>query len=207
MAFLNTTREMTRQTCNSPARSPARRVFRGLAGFAGLLALFALAASPALPGNVRVPEYEAKAAFLYNFFRFVDWPEGVFDDETDPFRIGVLGVDPFGRYLDNAVRDRTIDGRAIEVVRYSRLGDIEGVHLLFVSESERDELPAIMERLASRPILTVGDVDGFAAHGGMVEFFFRSQRVAFRINHTAAQRAGLSMSARLLSLAVLVEES
>ncbi len=154
-------------------------------------------------------EYEIKAAFLYNFLRFVDWPEDAFDGPDEPFRIGILGVDPFGEILDAVVADRTIDGRSVEVNR-GRMVDLIESHLLFVSDSEAEVVEYIVNALHDHPyhpVLTVSDIDGFAERGGIIEFYFRDQRIAFRVNVSASERNRLEMSSRLLSLATVVYES
>lgn len=174
----------------------------------GLLILFfllnALGAASSAWGAA---EYEVKAAFLYNFTRFVSWPAATPEDKRLPIVIGVLGVSPFGDALEEAVRGKTLDGRPL-TVRYSRnLVDLGDVHVLFICRSEADRVPQILTALHGRPVLTVADLPNFTAQGGMVRFFFQERRVAFEINPAAAEYAGLRVSSRLLSVAAIYPKS
>jgi hypothetical protein len=161
----------------------------------------------ALPAQQQppAPEYQVKAAFLYNFAKFVEWPE---QDRIAraPIIFGILGEDPFGPELDAAVRNRSIEGRAIAIVRYRSLEELEPCHVLFVSESEDERLPNILEALADRSTLTVGDTHRFAARGGIIGFTMERQRIRFEVNLEAAKRAGIRISSRLLRLARVVRD-
>jgi hypothetical protein len=163
-----------------------------------LITLF-LPVAPVAGAESDASEYQVKAAFLYNFARFVDWPAGSLSDSI--FVLGVVGDDPFGSSLDRVVDDKTIRGRNIVVRRYKRASDIQTCHLLFISESERDNVGKILDRVEKRPILTVSEIDGFIARGGMINFTIESKRVRFDINSGAAERVDLRVSARLLQLA------
>ena len=150
-----------------------------------------------------------KAAFLYKFAKFVQWPDSAFENEKSPIIIGVLGADPFGRVLDETVRGKRIGKRLIEIQRFQWNDKdrrrMRGCHILFVSSSERQRHKAICETLANHPMLIVGDVKGFAANGGMIGFVLKKKKIAFQINQAAANRAQLSVSARLLRLATIVK--
>ena len=147
-------------------------------------------------------EYEVKAAFLYNFARFVEWPaEGV---RAEPFVIAVLGHDPFGAVLDETVAGKTVAGRPIQVKRASRVDEVSGAHIVFVSSSENKDLATILKALDRPGVLTVGDMDGFAEQGGAINFTVQSRRVRFEINPSRAEQAHLKMSSQLLKLATLV---
>jgi hypothetical protein len=149
-------------------------------------------------------EYEVKAAFLYNFARFVEWPPDTFHDPDAPFVIAVLGRDPFGSVLDETVAGKTVLGRRIEVRRASRPEEVGDAQIVFVSASERASLPSILKALDRPGRLIVGEMDGFAEHGGTINFTMQGRKVRFQINPTQAEQARLKMSSQLLKLATLV---
>jgi YfiR/HmsC-like len=169
------------------------------------LVLFAFAAAPLQPAEAAGPsEYEVKAAFLYNFARFVEWPldaPGV--DGT--FVITVLGRDPFGSALDDTLRGKKIDDKRVVVRRALRPEDVGRSHIVFISDSEKDRLPAILKSLDTAPVLTVGDMDQFAERGGVIRFKVDQDRIRLEINVAAAQRSRLRISSQLLKLARIVE--
>jgi hypothetical protein len=150
--------------------------------------------------QARFTEYEVKAAFLYNFAKFVDWG----DDASDPLVLAVLGDDPFGATLERALRDRLVRGRPIRVRRAARAGAIGDADVVFVCASERGRLDGVLAALRERAVLTVGDFERFAQRGGMIEFISRENRVHFRINLGATRRAGVRLSSRLLAVAEVV---
>lgn len=147
----------------------------------------------------RVDEYRLKIAILYNLTRFVEWPADAFQTSKSPIRVCVLGVDPFGSILDEALRDRQVAGRSIETRRVSE--PESGCHLLFVSSSERGRFASIIEGVRSSATLTISDQVGFTSLGGIVELFTEGERVRFCLNTGAAERAHLYLSVRLVALA------
>lgn len=152
------------------------------------------------PGEgTRADEYRVKAAFLFNFAKFIEWPSSSFSGTTTPLQVCVLGVDPFGWTLDDTLRGRAVAGRPIQVRRMTEPD--RSCHLLFISTSERKRLPLITEQLRGASILTVGEDDGFIAAGGMIELISDGDNVQFNVSPLAAERAGLHVSARLVSLA------
>jgi hypothetical protein len=163
------------------------------------LALGGLAApdvAPAAPALSR--EYEVKAVFLYNFAQFVDWPGDAFASASDPLVIGILGEDPFGKYIDEAVRGERVNGRPIAIRRISRPEDAASCQILFISRSEAGNLPGILSLLKGKNVLTVSDIDGFSHGGGMIRFVMENNKVRLRINIDAARAAGLRISSKLL---------
>jgi hypothetical protein len=151
-------------------------------------------------------EFETKAVFLFNFARFVEWPASAFSSPTEPLVIGVLGADPFGRFLDEKLRKERVNGRPLNVRRYERVDEISNCHILFVSGSEWANPRRIVERLGGQPILTVCDTALIARSGIMVELVKDDGHVRLRINREAARRAGLGLSAKLLRSAEIVGE-
>ena len=150
-------------------------------------------------------EYKVKAAFLYKFTKFIEWPANVFKGADDPILLCILGNDPFGDAL-NSLNDKTVGGRKIAVKTSSDPESVNGCHIIFVSESEREILSTILKAVKNRHALTVGDMQGFAEAGGVINFFMADNNVRFEINVDAAQREGLTISSQLLKLAKIVRE-
>ncbi|MEW6751463.1 MAG: YfiR family protein [Candidatus Latescibacterota bacterium] len=153
----------------------------------------------------RAPEHEVKAAFLVHLPDFVQWPAAALPDSATALTIGILGDDPFGHVLTELAA-RTRQGRRLEIRRSARLQELPVCHILYISRSETRYLPQILAHLRGGSVLTVGDSEGFARAGGMVNFVRQGQKVRFEINATAAERAQLHLSAKLLRLAILVGE-
>jgi YfiR/HmsC-like len=152
-------------------------------------------------------EYQIKAAFLFNFAQFVNWPSAAFANTNAPFYIGVMGDDPFGGALDATVQDEAIDNRKIVIERSKNVEDLKNCQMIFVSKSEKRHIPEILTDLDSKPILTVGESEGFAEHGGGINFYLAGPKVRFEINQGVAQNDGLKISAQLLSLGKIVQST
>ena len=149
-------------------------------------------------------EYQVKAAYLFNFLKFVKFPEDSFADPIAPIVIGVMGEDPFGNALPQVVIGKTAQGRDL-VIRNYRFGeDLRGAHILFISSSERKRIPAILSSLRGTSVLTVADCDGFVEAGGMIQFLSENARVHFAINVEATRKGRLAVSSKLLSLAKVI---
>ncbi len=171
---------------------------RPLAALVFLAAL--LAARGAVDAQVAAPEYDVKAAFLFNFTKFVEWPPAAFTDEHSSLRICVLGQNPFGKAL-RVLMDEEVAGRRLTLLHVDKLNNLEACHVLYISRSEGDRLPQVLAGLRSAPVLTVGDAPGFIDQGGMINFVLEGSKVRFDVNQEAAERAGLKISSRLLALA------
>ena len=186
--------------------------YRQIKPFPAALALWALALAGAadwlLPSvaaqELAAPEYKIKAAFLYNFAKLTEWPASTFPDAAAPITFGVLGKDPFGARLKDVAKGKTIAGRPITIVHFAQLNEVKDCQLLFIPASENNRLSAILTRLADRPILTVGDANGFAGSGGIIGLVRRDAEIRFEVNRHAAARAGLTLSSKLLRLAEIV---
>lgn len=146
-------------------------------------------------------DYQIKAVFLFNFTQFVEWPARAPADSRRPIVIGILGDDPFGRYLDDTVRGEKVDNRSLTVRRYHRAEEVEGCQVLFISRSEAARMEQILARMNTLGVLTVSDVDDFAQRGGMIRFVTENNRVRLQINTVAAKAAGLIISSKLLRVA------
>ena len=149
-------------------------------------------------------EYQIKAAILFNFMKFVEWPTEAFADNPSTLILGILGEDPFGPALES-IDGKTVQGRTLVVRRFASLQDLEPCQILFVSSSERDRLQAVFEAVDSWSVLTVGEMDRFAELGGIIGLDIRRNAISFDINSRAGQQAGLSISSELLNLARVVE--
>lgn len=144
-------------------------------------------------------EYEVKAAFLHKFPLFVEWPAGAVGATNDPIKVCVLGRDPFGPRLENVISNRLSNGRPFEFHRVRQVEEAvkAGCQILFIADSERPRLPAILAGVAGRPILTVSDSPGFGPQGVMINFFLQDGSVKFELNRPAAKAAGLRLSSQL----------
>ncbi len=166
------------------------------------------ACAPAGRAQAEAPgEYQLKAAFLFNFAKFIDWPATSFAAPQSPFTICILGTDPFGRAMDDALQGKTVDERSVAVERSKDLADTRHCQIIFVSSSERRRVQEILGGLRGTSALVVGETEGFAAAGGAVQFTIEDDRVRFLINTDAAARAGLKVSSKLLSLARVVHDA
>ncbi|TAK99303.1 MAG: YfiR family protein [Verrucomicrobia bacterium] len=151
-------------------------------------------------------EYKVKGAFLVKFGSFVEWPTLPGDAPQNEFTIGILGADPFGPDLDDAVKSERVKGLPVRMRRAQDLAGLAGCQVVFVSRSETARWPKLLQALAGKPILTVGEDAGFAEQGGMINLYKENGRVRFEINPAAAERSGLKLSAKLLQLGRLIAE-
>jgi hypothetical protein len=158
-----------------------------------------LALHSAVGQEVKAPEYQVKAAFLFNFTKLVDWPTNTSASNNESFVIGVLGKDPFGKALDDVMTGRTVNGRNIQVTRFGSVEEIGRCHMLFICESERRKLESILDALQDKPVLTVSDIKGFGSRG-MIELVKSNDTINLRINLKAANHTGLQLSSRLTRL-------
>jgi hypothetical protein len=179
--------------------APSRALL--LAALACACALLLLLGGSPLRAQEAFHEYDVKAAFLYNLPQFIEWP----DDAVDPrfLTVCIVGQDPFGPVLDFLVGKKT-EGRPLRVKRLGPGATPAGCPVVFVSASEAKRTAPLLRSLYGAAILTVGETDDFTRLGGIVRFFVGHEQVHLEINVTAARSAGLSISAKLLSLASVV---
>ena len=172
------------------------------------LALLFLAMTAAAGADARKNlEYQVKAAFLFNFAKFVEWPADAFVKAGDPLAICVLGKDPFGESLDQVVRGETVNGRPLAVRRPRQILEVRDCQIVFLAEEERAYQSQILSAVEGASILTVGESDGFLTGGGVIRFVLEKNRVRFDVNLAAAEANRLKLSSRLLSLARTVQPS
>jgi hypothetical protein len=171
-----------------------------------MIVSWALAASFCGAQPTSAPQYQIKAAYLYNFAKFVEWPPAALGEGGAPVVIGVLGKNPFGSMLIEAVRDKTVHGRPLEVRQIGRTQDIKRCHILFISSSEKRRTAEILADLGNLTVLTVGETEGLAQLGVMVNFLIEENKVRFEINLDAVERSGVKISSQLLKLAKIVKD-
>ncbi len=158
----------------------------------------------------QVPEYELKSVYLFDFAKFVEWPQGTFSNVDTPFLIGVLGDDPFGTLLEDAVRDKSVDGHVIRLKRFDHFDGTQSASLrrcqiLFIAYSEKGRLKEILLALKGASVLTVSEIEGFPLLGGMILFDLDGDRVTLGINPRAARMANLTVNSKLLHVAKIYQ--
>jgi hypothetical protein len=160
-------------------------------------------------------EYEIKAAFLYNFLMFVDWPPEKMGDNSQPIIIGIIGDDPFENAFE-PVKDKQVNNRNVIVKRFKGLEelkksseaerkqaieDIKKCHLLYICKSEQRLLKEIIDLIKDSSVLTVGSMENFLELGGIINFVLEEDKVRFEINLTTARQAKVQIRSQLLRLA------
>jgi hypothetical protein len=193
-------------------RSRQEPIFRTLARrlvcFVAIVAMaLAVPIGRVLAQETGPTEYQLKAAFLFNFAKFVDWPPSSFAGPQAPFAVCILGVDPFGTAIDETLRGQSIGGRAVTIQRVREAAQLRSCQVAFISASEKDRLREILQSVRGAKVLLVGETAGFASTGGAIQFQLQDKHIRFFINPDAAERAGLCVSSKLLSLATIVHDS
>jgi len=151
-------------------------------------------------------EYNVKAAFLFHFAKFVRWPAEADRISVSALTVGIVGEDPFGHALDDVVDGKRLHGRPFTIKRFGSVDDLEPCHILFVSASAARDFERILQKLGGAPVLLVGDGEGFAETGGVIELYTENRKVRFAVNPGAAERARLELSSELLSLARIAND-
>lgn len=147
-----------------------------------------------------------KAAFLRNFAHYVAWPNNAFADNSSPWRIGILGADPFGEFLEMTFKDRTEQGRSFEIFRADRLDELPPCQIVFVSYEDAAKRRTALANLKGKPVLTVGDAPEFLLEGGIVQFHV-SDRVHMNINLDQARAVSLVIQTKMLEVSSTVLEN
>lgn len=150
-------------------------------------------------------EYRIKAAFLFNFAKFVQWPPQAYQNDPEHQVFCVFGADPFGPVLDHTLAGKQVEGRSVVVRRVQDREELRRCQLVFVAAAEGELLPEILTSLGNSPVLLVGDDPDFVRDGGAISFVLRKGHVRFAINPKAAQQARLKIDAQLLDLAEIVK--
>lgn len=171
---------------------------------AKLLGALALANGLPVQASAEPSEYEAKAAYVINFARYVNWPITELPEPSTPMHICVLGHDPFSDTLEHAVAGRISNGRPLVMRRLRQFGDAAGCQLVLIIQSEERNQAHWLPVLQGKPILTIGESGRFIRDGGIVNLIIVKGSVRFEVNIDAAARAGLKISSRMLGLAEVV---
>lgn len=160
-----------------------------------------------LAQQAKPSEYQVKAAYLYNFGRFVKWPAGIAAGKGDSFPVCVLGRDPFGPILDSTLAGEALEGKPVAIRRIATEQDAADCRILFVSSTEEHHLKEILTAIGQAGVLTVSDIPGFSRRGGMIQFVMEGDRVRFEINLGTAESARLVLSSELLKVAAAVRRN
>lgn len=147
-------------------------------------------------------EYQIKAAFIFNFVKFVAWPSQTFATEDSPIVVGVMGSNVFGDNLEHALHNKRINNRPLQYEVFNSIAEMTNCQVLFISASEEKRFPEILGALHSKSVLTVSESDRFIDAGGVINFVIQQNRIHFQVNNAAAKSAGLKISSKLLDLAV-----
>jgi hypothetical protein len=158
------------------------------------------------PSSPELTSYDVEAAYLYNFGKFIQWPADS-ASASQPFSICILGVDNFGRKLDDLIANDTIQGRKIVARHITTPDSIDNCQIVFLGLSEDAHLKKDLDALDKKPILTVSNIPQFLERGGMIQFLVQDRRVRFAVNLPAAERTGLALSSELLKVAVYVNKA
>lgn len=178
-----------------------------------MLLLLTVAAVPhARTQDEASSEYLIKAGFIYNFASLVQWPSSSFSQADSPIVIAVLGEDHFGATLDHVLQGKKIDGHPFVIKRFRSVSELAKVianprecQILYVSSSAMPHLSETMQAVRGLPVLTIGEIPGFARSGGIINFVLENDRIRFEVNVQAAKDADLNISSRLLALARIVQ--
>lgn len=157
----------------------------------------------ALIGGASEPsqEYKLKAAFIFNFARFIEWPPNSFANDDAPFVIGVAGIDPFNGALEQAVAGKKVGTRRVEVRHFETVDKIASCQILVIPTTDDESESAILRKLGKDPVLSIGESGNFCALGGCLRFFTEDNKMRFEINTDATDQAQLKISSKLLKLA------
>lgn len=149
-------------------------------------------------------EYQVKAVFLFNFTQFVEWPPSAFSSSGAPLVIGILGKDPFGPYLQEAVSGEKVNGHPLVIQHYNNLQELRECHLLFINQAAINKPGQLMEGVKGRSILLISDDSNFLNQGGMINFFTKNNKIQIQINPETVKAANLTISSKLLRLAEII---
>lgn len=169
-------------------------------------ALIMILGTPGIAANTAVmeralSEYEVKAAYVYNFAKFVEWPENAFRLNNSPITIGIIGDVEFGTLLEKAVKDKMIQERAIRIQNLKWPADLRGFHIVYVSSSEQKRFRKIAESVQHSPVLTITETEDRSQDKGILNLFIEGGKVQFEVNSAGAEQSGLKISSKLLRLA------
>ena len=151
--------------------------------------------------NKTASEYQVKAVFLYNFTQFVDWPHETFNSPEEPFVIGIIGDDPFGSNLSEAIAGEKFGNHPIVIKHFRKTEEIENCQMLYINSDDQEEVENILTSISKKNILTISDAPAFNKWGGIIQFYIENNKIRLRINVERSKAAGLSISSKLLNVA------
>ena len=184
----------------------SRQIWRGTVFGIIAFCLFLIASPSAFSQKEESAEYPVKLAFLYNFTKFIEWPPDSYHAPGAPLLMCIVGHDPFSRILESDLGTRNVGGHPVEVRTLKPNDRLSLCQIVFVPATEKQHADKIVSGLKGSSTLTVGETDGFAVQGGIINLTVEANKVHFEVNRLAAERAGLKISSRLLSIAKLVHE-
>ena len=171
-----------------------------------LISIYGLVLSPSFAAGPDSREYVLKAGYIYNFTKFIKWPEEATQEINNKgLNFCLAGKDPFGNILDKFSEKLKEKTRSLVVTPRVSMKDMRQCHILFVSQSEKSNVNEILLRVRGYPVLVIGDSPGFAKNGVSINFFLQKNKIRFEINREALKRSGLVVSSELLNLARIVE--
>lgn len=183
------------------------QLIRGLRTLFAVTAVLFLLSTSLFAQQLRLSEYQVKAAYLYDFTRFITWPPETSNDKRPIFAICVIGKDPFGPILDATLAGEKSGSYNLVARRVSHPEEALACRILFIGESETDHLKDILAEMNRASVLTVSDIPQFSKRGGMIEFVLKGDKVRFEVNLTNAMNAGLTLSSDLLKVALSVKRN
>jgi hypothetical protein len=169
-----------------------------------LLAGYFPLANRAVRAGLSPTEYQVKAAYLFNFLKFVEWPDDPAAGPHGKWVIGFVGDTPIGDELPRLAKRKNVLGRDLLVKKFQATDNLRGCNILYISASEKKRLPSILAELRGSSVLTVADMDNFIGGGGMIQFVVEDARVRVAIDVGSTSRAHLKVSSKLLALARVV---
>jgi hypothetical protein len=188
----------------SSARHPCKTLVRSLSTLLACCLFFPAALVQSLPRNVS--EEAAKAAFIYRFLNYVEWPASAFANADTPYVIGIVDSEDVANELKNIVARRKINGRAVTFKRLRSDDTLAGIHVLFIGKEEKSRQDAWIKAAQQQPVLIVTETDGALEQGSMINFVVADHRVRFEVNAVAIERAQLKANSRLLAVAIDVKK-
>ncbi len=168
------------------------------------VSLWAHLMTPSDSSGAAPMEYQVKAAFIYKFINFIEWPAKAWKNAEDTLVIGVLGENPILEALHSLPLNK-VQNRQIKIKRIKNLQDLKSTHIVFIDESEKPDLKNILDHLKETWVLTISDTKEFAKMGGMINFFLDNEKIRFEMNPEAAEEAELKISSKILRLATIVK--
>lgn len=191
---------------NGKARDTGSRRVAGLRGRKGILAIIAACCTIAILASAQPPvsEYSVKAAYLFNFGKFVRFTSAEGVESRPTFDLCIIGEDPLGRSLDEITANEKLDGKPVRVARLKSAEEARGCGIAYISAAEGSRVDSDLQALRGHEVLTVSDSNDFLRHGGMIQFVNVAKHVRFAVNLEAAHKAHISLSSELLRVAISV---